>query len=381
MGKIQWDSELKAEGEEVEKRIGKLIKGKDEEKAIEEFDVREAVMEKVCKDYKDGRLRKSKNRNSFVDSYQDKQNNNIVAIIALGKKASYYFDYDYDASDWSTYIYCRTVFKDKKTTIYKQSESKYCRVICIDKHWFRGDTMNSWKTTLIEFFRLFGGGEDGYLKNLEINKKRGKNHGKWCIPEDNPANDWLEFLINPENYNDKRTLPSYITEFMKVVYTIGNFVPVPPKEKPYNFNLGRNSSVKDYWDLTLKKIYNYYVPDKHDPNKADSDKADSETPKWLNEDWLKEFGDGQAGWDDFVEKNYMQPFVNKIENVQGAKYGMPYELWDGHFNSNEKLLPKEEWQYEQFFVNAKVRILERGKLIAEDLLNGAEDLLNGLKES
>lgn len=49
---------------------------------------------------------------------------------------------------------------------------------------------------------------------------------------------------------------------------------------------------------------------------------------------------------------------------------MPYELWDGHFNGSK--MPKKEWQFEQFFVNAKIRILERGELIADTLVKEQE---------
>lgn len=367
MGKIQWDSGIKDEGEKVEEEIGEIIKGKNEAaiKILQEFDVRRKVMSEVCVDcckepLKEEVKKKRKiTREKFVKDYCgkiDSKNINIVTKIALGKKWADCFDYDYDASDWSTYIYCRTVFKDKKTTIYKQSESNYCRVICIDKHWFRGDTMNSWYTTLIEFFRLFGGGEDGYLNNLEINEGPGINHGKWRIRENAPEKNWIEFLCN-ENY--KKILPIYIIKFMEVVYTIGNFIPV--SIEPENFNTGRSGSTSDYWDLTLFQIYEYY---KYGPEKS---------KPWLQKhaDWLDNFKDGKHdAWDNFVEKNYMQPFVNKIKNVEGAKYGMPYELWDGHFNGSN--MPKKEWQFEQFFVNAKIRILERGELIADALVKEQE---------
>lgn len=63
----------------------------------------------------------------------------------------------------------------------------------------------------------------------------------------------------------------------------------------------------------------------------------------------------------------MEPFVK----INGDNFGEPYELWDGHFNGDK--FPPKEPQFEQFFVNAKVRICERGKLIAKKLIENQKD--------
>ena len=135
---------------------------------------------------------------------------------------------------------------------------------------------------------------------------------------------------------------------MKVVYTIGNFIPVPLHP---SFNTKRNNKVHDYWDLTLLAIYEYYR----------GNGAESKLAALFEEDsvrnWLNSFGD----WTNFVEKNFMNPFVEK----HGDLYGRPRELWDGHFNGI--ILPRTRGQFEQFFVNATVRILARGQLMAEAL--------------
>lgn len=153
-------------------------------------------------------------------------------------------------------------------------------------------------------------------------------------------------------------MPPYIEEFIKVVYTIGNFIPVPYSP---DFNTGRSKPTEDYWDLTLKAIHDHYM-------------GNSEKQTWLSEllgkgenisNWP--YGKGQEGWNNFVRSNFMEPFVKK----NGDNFGEPYELWDGHFNG--KKCPQKEPQFEQFFVNAKVRIRERGKLIAEKLIDNQKD--------
>lgn len=146
----------------------------------------------------------------------------------------------------------------------------------------------------------------------------------------------------------KEGLPGYISDFMDIVYTMGNFIPLP-KNRPNLFC--------DYWDLFMVGIYNYFYP-----KDAINDKENQpyKLPQIYTE-WLE--NNYKRGWNQFVEKNFMQSFVEKKGNIE---YGRPFELWDNHFGGD--VLPKEKWQFEQFFVNAKVRILERGKRIAERLI-------------
>lgn len=100
---------------------------------------------------------------------------------------------------------------------------------------YRGDTMNSWSTTINEFMRKFG---NKYFKNLhEETLKTGK---KIYLFDQKHYKSWTEFLSDPSNYRDEKPLPLYITNFMEVVYTIGNFMLVP--HSPVDFNQLR----KDY---------------------------------------------------------------------------------------------------------------------------------------
>lgn len=78
-------------------------------------------------------------------------------------------------------------------------------------------------------------------------------------------------------------------------------------------------------------------------------------------DWFNVF----KNWDDFVEKNYMQDFVNG--GNAGHKYGMPKELWKGHFNPLHSVLPENKDDFSQFFTNASEWITKRGTNIAKKL--------------
>lgn len=326
------------------KEINELIK--DEKiKTLQYLDIRDKVIKIVRDDAKKLKNQDSEKiqekRKKLIDEYKKiyAGTDNTIIKVAFGKKWAHnanenHFNYDYDASLVANYIYRKTIFAkkmDDDIKIIRNGGYKY-KISCNDYH-FCGDTMNSWLTILNKFLNKHN---NGYFADLP---KEG--YGR------------IDYLCIKDNY--KKLLPSYITEFMKVVYTIGNFIPVP--KEPESFNTKRSEFIGDYWDLTLLAIYEYYMY-------GMPTIAQALLGEWAF--WFDDYGFGQAGWDSYVEKNYMQPFVNKIENVQGAKYGLPYELWDGHFNGG--MMPEKEEQFQQFFEKATKMILERGKLIATALV-------------
>ncbi len=283
-------------------------------------------------------------KKEFDDIYRNVHNkklkNSPAFKTAFGKKWAR--KYDYDTSIYANYVYWKINFvSNSKCFIVPKKDSDYEYLIRRnDGIIYRGDTMNSWSTTLNDFMRRYGG---DYITDY---------NGKY-IPEG--YSSWESYLSKPEHY--KSDLPGYINNFMEYVYTIGNFIPVPLKP---DFNNKHNSIYQNYWDLTLLDIFRFYKGDMQSIPKLYQDRKSG------IQNWLERFKntDGTADWNKFVEGNYMQPFVEKIGKNE---YGEPYELWDGHFV--KRGLPKEEWQFEQFFVNARIRILERGRLIAKKLVD------------
>lgn len=253
-----------------------------------------------------------------------------VVKTSIGKKWGIKLDFDYDDSLLSSYIFWKTLFPKQGNPIEPKNGLEYKLVI--DGAEYRGDTMNSWYTTVNEFVRKYG---DHYV--LEWNGR--------CIPSGHST--WEEFLSKPENY--RRAFPSYIQEFLEAVYTIGNFVLVPMAPGG-GFNTKRSGTYRDYWDLTLRGIYHYYEGE--------------ECPALFQEKETKAWLDSFKNWDVFVEKNFMQPFVKDLGE---GHYGEPRELWDGHFDRGASAMPQNEEEFEQFFVSARTCILERGKLIAGKL--------------
>ena len=145
---------------------------------------------------------------------------------------------------------------------------------------------------------------------------------------------------------------------MNTYHTLWNFIPFP---NGYNLRKGL-SILHDYLDLTLACIYNYYHENEENKiYKSDGKQYNYHCIFCLNyseekicfEKWLKSF----VSWENFVEKNYLQTFVDTNNNYY------PKELCDGHFKKGG--LPKTIDECNQYFNNASEWILQRGR----DMLN------------
>ncbi|MCM1048534.1 MAG: hypothetical protein NC433_08920 [Clostridiales bacterium] len=330
------------------REVAELIKSKKVDD-LKELDVREKVL-KIIYDNCDP-------ESQFRKEY--KKVDNILVKTAFGKKWA--SNYDYDDSLISSYIFCKT-FKNRKWQIDSLGgyEYKICEYgICEDKRiYFRGDTMNSWSTTINEYMRLFG---NAYIKDYSGRK----------IPKGYKS--WESYLSERKNYKDV-AIPEYINNFMKCLYTIGNFVLVPGAKgvkEQVNFNQRRNIKFRDYWDLTLLEIYNYYHESCDNNWICMLEEEDKLGKKEAIKNWLNKKEDCDTeGWNKFVEDNFMQPFLKKNSNgsyISNGSYNEPDELWAGHFEG--KRMPDKEKQFEQFFVNSRIRILQRGELIAKALVD------------
>lgn len=202
---------------------------------------------------------------------------------------------------------------------------------------FRGDTMNSCAGTVNAYIRLYG------------NK-----------------------------------LPDEALEFAALTHTIGNYTPVPYKKRGVEFNSPRgfnNYKINDYWDLTLLGIYNWFLEKNGKISKYNLrliDVVKNIESVQMVEKWLENFKDdnGKYSWNKFVRDNYMEEFVELVEIVEGSKngeneesFGMPRELWDGHFDSFEDYnRPSTEEEFIQFFIRVNEAIKTRGIRMCERLL-------------
>jgi len=150
----------------------------------------------------------------------------------------------------------------------------------------------------------------------------------------------------------------HLEKFLSISHTLGNFIPCPYTPK-YSCNQKRANSVGDYWDLTLFCIYKYYQGNKKYLATLMGYPENNTYKKY--KDWLDLFKNdkGIISWNVFVEKNYMESFVNK-ENE--GNWGKPKELWKGHFKAfqifkdNNVKINENKWpnksQANEFFKNA-----------------------------
>ena len=124
-----------------------------------------------------------------------------------------------------------------------------------------------------------------------------------------------------------------------------------------SFNMSRSNKGKwDTADTLLAKIYGYYIySDVSYLEAIFTDKKielTNETMKWLA---------GFDGWLDFVEKNALQPFVNKI-------FKIPISLKSGNpININEiktyDAIPRSYKEFLMFFAEVSKRIALRNECI------------------
>lgn len=179
----------------------------------------------------------------------------------------------------------------------------------------RGDTINSFRTT---FKKLL---QQDYATRTNIFGDKATNTAEklksWV------QNNSVEKELKQFSFYHNENLITNIKLFAVLTHSIGNFTVLP-----YGINTQRGTGqAKDYWDLSLKGMHQY----------------------------LLEFDHGATSWQAFIEKYYLQPYVNY--NFE------PQELWDTHFHS--AAIPQKPENFEQFYVNANLLIEERGKWITK----------------
>lgn len=238
---------------------------------------------------------------------------------------------------------------DLLQTIYRILwKDKYLKE-CTKDGRIKGDTMHSQNTTLAIVFREI----------LETDFERAERES---IRTDKGGQSVSARYIISRYAKDKKNLIKRfdsikgLKEFIAVYHTLGNFIPFP-----VNCNGPRGSgNTKDYWDLSLYYIYEYYINngDNHLKDIVGNAKRNV-FRKWL--DSYKVLDDGQKSWNNFINDNYLQDFVN----ITNGECGLPKELWSGHFS--ESVAPNSKEEIEQFYSNASAQIMARGSRLLIEL--------------
>ena len=148
-----------------------------------------------------------------------------------------------------------------------------------------------------------------------------------------------------------------ITRLLEMYHTLGNYCPVP-----CYFNGARSgtSAMHDFWDLTLMKIREYYKSGAEEIlDELLHKKGNKEACKaWL--DYFSKEAKGKMGWENFIESNYLDDYID------GNKEVKPF--WEGH--SWENPLPNDLKTLSKGVEEIVKRIENRGDLILKENRSG-----------
>lgn len=304
-----------------------------------------------------------------------------------------------EGKKYTGYISDPDTYSELLQEIYKELWDKDVLEVCSKKcEKIHGDTMNSIATTMSRYIKYV-------YSEKYYNSKNRESWGKGFINEKgNPysgsLNQSLEIFCREEYFKDGFNGENELSvNFLKANHTLGNFIPVPYEKNGGLFNSPRKASTNDYWDLTLYYIYKWYkkTEDKTvetimNDYLCDCNMYETNLCKLLGRncanvklciEWLCQFHteDNKPSWNSFIEKNFLQPFVEIVEEEKDSKtqYGMPLMLW---INKNDKPEEQQEklWEKriknnkplskedcEMFFENATKNIKERTQLMLEKL--------------
>ena len=161
--------------------------------------------------------------------------------------------------------------------------------------------------------------------------------------------NFLEVIKEPylsEYESDKKELDKLFNEFAKVTHSRGNFLVIPSLG---NFQK-RGIIINDFFDLTLICIKKYYSQKKStNENPLHHILSDSNIKKWLDN-----YGNGIAGFKNFIDLNSLTMYVNKDYKI--------YDLMKKDEILEEKSIPlNRNINVKVFLENVIDKIKQRGK--------------------
>ena len=222
-----------------------------------------------------------------------------------------------------------------------------------------GETMNSVNVTLNSLFADFIESPNDLRKFREGRQRVSKKYISGLYFDN--------FKEKQDKFKSYFKEYEHIEKYLSTYHTLGNFIPVP-----VGCNAPRGKSVvKDYWDLTLACIYNFYAEKENRKDRiykmvngfemeySIGMMFSGDEPFEKNIKLYMKYLNLFKTWSGFVEQNYLtNNFVNGVS-------GRPKELWEGHFSG--KILPETEEQYNNFFKNATTYINARTGVMSTNI--------------
>lgn len=160
------------------------------------------------------------------------------------------------------------------------------------------------------------------------------------------------------NVADELEFKQQLQLLARLSQTIGNFIPCSAM-----FNGKRYAPTKDYWDITLIYIKHWFLRDKDEAVNSE-EREHIESTTFFTEgleasaDWLGSYGEGQNGWNCFIEKNLLEMYVNGKD--KNGTYSIR-KFYKAHGPKN--LNPKDKKQLLKCLCNMNACIILRGNVL------------------
>lgn len=272
------------------------------------------------------------------------ENNNIKKSQFEGKDVIE-FVHDCDTTELSLEIINNYLFKEngfiryfiRKENAQGRLDFRRELVICKDNdprlkegrnkkdcEYYMGDTMNSFQTissiALHEIIqRQYSKEYPVYGKNTAISLEK--------LSKILDRNEKKLKNILVEDENSEKILINLI-KLAKLTHTVGNFIAVPTKV----FNVPRAKKTKDFFDLTLEGIRQYYLKEYHTPMCELWCKY--RNMQWLDKYKIKGDENGEKSWQNFINCNLLQDYIIDRDGKYIVKL-----LFQSH--SFNKIMPKD----------------------------------------
>lgn len=228
---------------------------------------------------------------------------------------------------------------------------------------FWSDTLSSVQYIMADIFEVFI--ETQEAKNYRCSLPYKQNCSiRYIVDYLSKINTRDEIECRVKNCAAKFEKVKNIDLFLAAWHTLGNYCPVPKGFNAPRSNYGKH----DFWDFTLTIIRKWYLTD----NICLKEKIISEDLFHFNKNsnidecirWLSQFGDGESGWEKFVDTFFFQDWVYCEDDKVNTYYDV-IPLSPNHTLDNA-LTPIND--LEVFFINYNNRIYLRGKRILDALL-------------
>lgn len=224
---------------------------------------------------------------------------------------------------------------------------------------FSGDTLNSLKTPLNDFYKKFASS----LNDNSIRQSMTNRHYKYLF--ENFDTVFSEEHLQSVPYS--RLILNQFEMFAFLSHTIGNLFPCP-----LYFNRERaNSGEFEFPDLLLDAIAAFYKGSNDKLKelfKSEKDPVKLKRSLEYCENWLSKFASNLITTDDkfniFIEKNCFQDFVEY--DTEGK--ANPKILWKEH-SFDRLCLPEIGEAFVEYLMSINMGIITRGQRIHEKIIN------------